>query len=472
MLAEYSSLLRRAAMTSDLVVVAGSFLVAYVLRDWLSVAGFGRVRPLEDHLWLLALVLGIWFCCLNVFGVYRVLRFQRSADILGRLAKAHAVGSLLLMVILFVARRWEVSRLLIQLFLVIAFVGLATVHLIVNGALRRHRREGFNSRRALIMGTGDRAARYIQFLREHPYWGVHVIGVADDRASGPKDEIEGVPIVGGMKDLPEILRSQPTDEVVFAVGPRDFPLVEEDLDLCQEMGVTSRLILDLPQRDWTRQDLVQVDGIGILSLDPVRRSLWALTLKRTIDVLGALVGLLVFAAAYLRYAREVRRDSPGPVMFSQVRVGRNRRLFALYKFRTMYVDAEARQAELQAANEMDGAVFKLRDDPRITPLGKRLRALHLDELPQFWNVLRGEMSMVGTRPPTLEEVECYRPHHRRRLSMKPGITGLWQLAGNERVRDFEEIVRLDCQYIDSWSIWLDVQILVKTIGKVMRRTGC
>jgi lipopolysaccharide/colanic/teichoic acid biosynthesis glycosyltransferase len=137
----------------------------------------------------------------------------------------------------------------------------------------------------------------------------------------------------------------------------------------------------------------------------------------------------------------------------------------------MYVDAEARQAELQAANEMDGAVFKLRDDPRVTPPGKWLRARHLDELPQFWNVLRGEMSLVGTRPPTLEEVECYRPHHRRRLSMKPGITGLWQLAGNESVRDFEEIVKLDCQYIDSWSIWLDLQILAKTVVKILRRSA-
>lgn len=468
---EYSPLFRRLAIASDLAVVAGSFFLAYVLRDWMSVAGIDPVRPLEDHLWLLALVLGIWFCCLNAFGVYRVLRFQRSAEILGRLAKAHVVGSLVLLGIPFVARRWEVSRLLLHLFLVTAFVGLAAKQLVIRGVSQRQRREGFNSRRALIVGAGDRAAQYIQFLREHPYWGVHVIGVAVEGASGPTEEIEAVPIVGGMKDLPEIMRSQPTDEVVFAVGPRDFPLVEEYLDLCQEMGVTSRLILDLPQRDWTRQDLVRVDGIGILSLDPVRRSPWALALKRTIDVLGALVGLLVFAAAYLRYAPLIRRDSPGPVLFSQVRVGRNRRLFALYKIRTMYVDAETRQAELRAANEMQGAVFKVRDDPRVTPVGKRLRALHLDELPQFWNVLRGEMSLIGTRPPTLEEVECYRPHHRRRLSMKPGITGLWQLAGNESVRDFEEIVRLDCQYIDSWSVWLDLQILAKTVVKVLRRTG-
>jgi lipopolysaccharide/colanic/teichoic acid biosynthesis glycosyltransferase len=237
------------------------------------------------------------------------------------------------------------------------------------------------------------------------------------------------------------------------------------------MGLTSRLILDLPQRNWTRQDLAVLDGVGILSLEPVRRSPLALAVKRATDIVGALVGLGVFALAYLWLARRIRRDSPGPVLFSQVRVGQNGRLFALYKFRTMHVDAEARLEGLRRVNEMQGAVFKLRNDPRITPIGHWLRARHLDELPQFWSVLRGEMSLVGTRPPTLDEVECYRPHHRRRLSMKPGITGLWQLAGNERVRDFEDIVRLDCEYIDRWSFGLDLQILARTVVKVLGRSG-
>jgi lipopolysaccharide/colanic/teichoic acid biosynthesis glycosyltransferase len=137
----------------------------------------------------------------------------------------------------------------------------------------------------------------------------------------------------------------------------------------------------------------------------------------------------------------------------------------------MQVDAEARRADLLAANEMTGHMFKLREDPRVTPIGRHLRARHLDELPQFWNVLRGEMSLVGTRPPTVEEVEFYQPHHRRRLSMKPGVTGLWQLAGNRNIRDFEDIVKLDCQYIDSWSVWLDLRILARTVIKVVQRSG-
>jgi exopolysaccharide biosynthesis polyprenyl glycosylphosphotransferase len=476
MLGEYSTLLRRATIASDLLVVVGSFLLAYMVRGRLLVPGLDQIRPIEEYLWLLALVAVIWLSCLNIFGFYDSLRYRERMDIFGSLVKAQAVAALLLLSVLFIARRWEVSRLFTQIFLGISFIAVTAEKLAVVSVLRHQRRAGRNSQAALVVGAVDRAARYIQFLRDHPYWGIRVVGVVDDGASGPdapepEDEVEGVQIVGPIKHLPEIVRSQPTDEVVFAIGPREFPLVEEYLDLCQEMGVTSRLVLDLPQRGWTRQDFAWVDGVAILSLDVVQVSPWRLAVKRVIDVVGALVGLLVFAATYLWCAPKVRRDSPGPVLFSQVRVGRHGRLFALYKFRTMYVDAEARQAELMAANEMRGLMFKLRDDPRITPIGKWLRAHHLDELPQFWNVLRGEMSLVGTRPPTLDEVESYRPHHRRRLSMKPGITGLWQLAGNQEIRDFEEIVRLDCQYIDSWSMWLDVRILVRTVTKVLHRTG-
>ena len=193
--------------------------------------------------------------------------------------------------------------------------------------------------------------------------------------------------------------------------------------------------------------------------------------KRVIDVAGAIAGLAAFGVAYLWYAPRIRRESPGPALFSQRRVGLNGRLFRLYKFRTMFLETPEDPRALASLNEMRGPIFKIRDDPRITPLGKKLRARHLDELPQVWNVLRGEMSLVGTRPPTVDEVEHYRPHHRRRLSMKPGITGLWQISGNEAVSDFETIVELDCRYIDSWSLWLDLRILGRTVVKVLGASG-
>lgn len=195
-------------------------------------------------------------------------------------------------------------------------------------------------------------------------------------------------------------------------------------------------------------------------------------IKRLMDIVGALVGLSFCSVVYLLCARTIRRQSGASVIFRQRRVGEGGRTFELFKFRTMKADAEKRLGKLQHRNEMRGPVFKIRNDPRIIPIGKWLRRYHLDELPQFWNVLTGEMSLVGSRPPTPLEVERYSHRHYLRLRMKPGLTGLWQLYGNAAVNDFEEIVKLDCRYIDKWSLWLDIKILLKTLPKILTGTGC
>jgi lipopolysaccharide/colanic/teichoic acid biosynthesis glycosyltransferase len=185
--------------------------------------------------------------------------------------------------------------------------------------------------------------------------------------------------------------------------------------------------------------------------------------------MGGLVGLSVLVAFYPVLAAAIKLTSPGPVFFKQVRVGKNGKRFVIYKFRSMHVDAEKRRGELEAENELRGAVFKIKDDPRITPVGKIIRKLSLDELPQFINVVKGEMSLVGTRPPTPEEVSGYQKWHHRRISIRPGMTGLWQVSGRNRVEDFDEIVKLDLKYIDSWSIWLDIAIMLRTVVVLFRR---
>jgi len=469
---EYRTLVRRVLIAADLEVLALSFLVAFVVRDRFLSAEVGELSSIDDYLWLLGLVLGIWFGCLKLFGFYRPTRYLRRRKIFGALVKAHGLGALVLLSLLFVARRWEVSRLLTQLFFFIGFVGLAGEKLVVVTMLRRLRARGLNSWRVLVVGPDDRARQYLRSLREHAHWGVRVVGVLESDGSGSAVSSGEYPILGKLRDLPDVLHREPMDEVLFTVSAQDFATVEPCLELCQEMGITSRVLLDLPRRAWTTEQLDWFEGQGVLSLEPVRRSLAAFACKRLIDVAGALAGLAAFGVAYLWYAPRIRRDSPGPALFSQRRVGLNGRLFRLYKFRTMYHEApEAAQARLAGRNEMRGPIFKIKDDPRITPLGKKLRARHLDELPQFWNVLKGEMSLVGTRPPTVDEVERYRPHHRRRLSMKPGVTGFWQLNGNDGVSDFEKIVELDCQYIDSWSLRLDLRVLGRTVVKVLQASG-
>ena len=196
-----------------------------------------------------------------------------------------------------------------------------------------------------------------------------------------------------------------------------------------------------------------------------------IVLKRLMDILGGIVGLLITAVVTIVLGPMIKLESPGPLFFSQKRVGRNGRIFKIYKFRSMYADAEERKKELMEQNEMDGLMFKMTDDPRITKIGKFIRKTSLDELPQFWNVLKGDMSLVGTRPPTVDEYNQYDQHHKSRLAMKPGLTGMWQVSGRSEITDFEEVVRLDNEYIMNFSISLDIKILIKTVFTVLKRKG-
>ena len=194
-------------------------------------------------------------------------------------------------------------------------------------------------------------------------------------------------------------------------------------------------------------------------------------MKRALDVIGSLVGMVILAVATVFVAPAIRLTSPGPVFFGQTRVGKNGRRFTCYKFRSMYLDAEERKKELMAQNEVDGLMFKMTDDPRITKVGRFIRRTSIDELPQFWNILKGDMSLVGTRPPTVDEFEQYEARHKCRLSMTPGLTGLWQISGRSEIKDFDEVVKLDMQYIDNWSIGLDIKILIKTVKAVLTGRG-
>ena len=196
-----------------------------------------------------------------------------------------------------------------------------------------------------------------------------------------------------------------------------------------------------------------------------------LAIKRFTDVIGSLVGIIISIPIIAITAIPLLIESPGPLFFKQERVGQNGRLFNIYKLRSMYKDAEERKKELMAQNKMDGFMFKMDNDPRITKVGRVIRKLSIDELPQFFNVLKGDMSLVGTRPPTVREFEQYENRHKRRLSMRPGITGMWQVSGRSNINDFEEVVKLDCEYIDNWNLWLDIQILLKTVKVILTHEG-
>ena len=242
------------------------------------------------------------------------------------------------------------------------------------------------------------------------------------------------------------------------------PFTQKYVDLCIEMGVTVRLVVDFYKRRRANSYVSSVGTYPVITYHTIILNTYEQFIKRVMDIIGGMIGIIVFSPIMLVTAIAIKLDSPGPVLFKQTRVGQNGRHFKIYKFRSMYIDAEERKKELMAQNEIAGGVmFKMKDDPRITRVGKVIRKLSIDELPQFFNIVGGTMSLVGTRPPTLDEVEKYQTKQCRRISIKPGLTGVWQVSGRSNVTDFEEIVRMDVEYIDNWSLLLDIKILFKTV---------
>lgn len=282
-------------------------------------------------------------------------------------------------------------------------------------------------------------------------------------------EIQDIPVVASADTFLEYLRTHVVDEVYINGNTRASS--EALAAQLVELGVTVHV--NLIQTKNIAADK-RVEGFGnyiVLTSSMHIANPRQLLIKRLMDIAGALVGLLFTAIAFLIFAPVIKIQSPGPVFFKQVRIGRNGRRFHFYKFRSMYMDAEQRKAELMKENQMQGNMFKMDNDPRIIPIGHFMRKYSIDELPQFWNVLKGDMSLVGTRPPTEDEYEQYAYHHKARLGIKPGLTGMWQVSGRSEITDFEQVVALDTEYIANWTLGLDVSILFKTVGVVLSGKG-
>ena len=327
--------------------------------------------------------------------------------------------------------------------------------------------KGFNVRRILIVGNMSRGKFVSDLLTSQVSWGHQLVGRL--KTSGEKKDTEDT--LGSLEDLPKILRKKAVDEVVFAVdGDRSVDIAKH-LNFCKQTGVPARILPALWEEGEHGLSVDKLQGVPFFTIQSDRFNATGLLYKRILDIVGGLVGFLFFLLMYPFVALAIKLDSPGPVIFNQKRMGQNGRTFDLYKFRSMHQDAEERKKELLDKNEMEGEMFKVKDDPRITRIGKILRKTSLDEFPQFLNVLKGEMSLVGTRPPTLDEVKKYKPWHLKRISAKPGITGLWQVSGRNKITKFDEIVKLDCSYLDQWRFADDLIILLKTIWVVLRRKG-
>lgn len=417
--------------------------------------------------------------------------FGQAQDITRRAWKAEALLSLqfnlmlaavMAVFLLITKARLLESRYLYAGILCFNAVLLFLFHSLLKKYLSRYFYKGSFATLVGIITTSDRARPLLKDLKKD--WTKNFRGVAllDALPSERDAFVCGVPVVAGYEDFMDWMRRDSLDEIYinvpYATGESLLPFVDE----MESMGLTIHLNIPVLERFLPRtgeegwiphldRAIEEAGHVPFVTVAVTRRSMGELVIKRCMDILGGLVGCLISIPIIAAVAIPLKLESRGPLIFKQQRVGLNGRVFNIYKLRSMYQDAERRKQELMQQNEMNGLMFKITDDPRITRVGRFIRRTSIDELPQFWNVLRGDMSLVGTRPPTLDEYERYESHHKRRLSMKPGITGMWQVSGRSDIEDFEEVVRLDVQYIDNWSLKLDVKIILKTIAVVFSRSG-
>jgi exopolysaccharide biosynthesis polyprenyl glycosylphosphotransferase len=455
---------RLALMAADGVSAVGLFVVVSRFRfgeSWPSAWDRAGVDPLVA-IWLYAasLVAALW-----LFGLYRLrARWSVRSEIadVARVMLLLAVGSFSL---LFAVKLPQVSRLFLLTLFGLQIVVTVGSRLGVRQILHALRDRGYNTRYVLVVGSGPPARAFADAIEAHRELGLRVVGhLAEDE--GPS-RVGTRPVLGAVDDIQTVLHERIVDEVAVCLAPSAVGLVEPIARLCEEEGKIVRIPLAEYSLSLPGGRVEEFDGVAVLSLVYGPDRIVGLLLKRALDLVLGLVAIALLSPFLTLVALWIRAVDGGPVLFRQRRVGLHGRPFQVVKFRTMVPDAEERLAELQGLNEIRGHAFKLANDPRLTRTGRFLRATSLDELPQLWNVIKGEMSLVGPRPPLPREVAGYDLWHRRRLSMKPGITGLWQVEAR-REEQFDRWVELDLSYIDRWSIWLDLKIILRTIPAMLQ----
>jgi exopolysaccharide biosynthesis polyprenyl glycosylphosphotransferase len=459
------TLLRLALTAADAISALVLFVVVSYLvlgpdwrLKWTASTGTNPIVP------ALAYAYG-WVAAAWLVGMYRL---RAHWTIIGDLREVLRLGALVAsatIIVIFVLNLDEISRpLMLALFsaqVVVTFLS----RVIIRRVFGWFRVRGYNGRQMLILGTGDAAKSFAALVARHPELGLRVVGFLRPHERGPVT-VDG-PILGGIDDIERIFHERVIDEVAVCLPVSDWEFIEPVTVLCREEGKAVRIPLADIGLGWFTGRIEDVDGIPVLSHVLVPDQVVGLLLKRTMDIAMAAVGLLVLAPFFAVIGAVMIATEGRPVFFRQVRVGLQGRPFTIVKFRTMVPDAEARYAEVVALSDTQGAAFKMTNDPRITKLGAFLRKTSIDELPQLWNVLRGEMSIVGPRPAPPREVAEYDVWHRRRLSMKPGITGLWQVEARLD-ESFDRRAALDLRYIDGWSVWLDMKIIARTIPAMLQ----
>ena len=461
----------------DVAAVMFAFGLAAIVvsqRATVTFAEFFEMRVKIQNFVVFGVLLLVWHQIFVLFGMYASRRLSLRLDEIKDVLKATTAGTLVIIFVrLFVRMDLVTPEFLLIFWLTSSFV-IVLARLLMRSLLYRARRHGRNLRDMLIVGTNPRAVQFAQKMRDSQFLGYRVIGFVDQEWPGLQDFSQsGFSLACNFDELLPYLRKNVVDEVVVALPMRSLhSRASEVMTICEEQGILVRFISNLFDAKASRRSVVMLDeDDSVITHNTVKLDGWAVVIKRTIDIVVSASMTLLLLPVFLLTALLIKLSSPGPVFFVQKRIGLNKRHFGIYKFRTMVIDAEKRMKEIEHLNEVSGPVFKIKNDPRITPLGKFLRKTSIDELPQLFNVLMGDMSLVGPRPLPLRDYEGFSEDwQRRRFSVRPGVTCLWQIGGRSAI-SFKQWMELDLQYIDKWSLLLDFKILLKTIPAVLKGSG-
>jgi len=472
---KYKRLLYLSLIVSDTILINLAFALAYWIRyelQWIRAVDEANYVPYVEYLPLSLLLTAVLLVAYKLDGVYEFPRGRSWLAESYRIVRGTTTGVILMVVGLFFYRPYFFSRLIFIYAFVLIVIFLSFARLVKNLILAQLRERGIGVRRVLIVGAGEIGRMVMRTIVAQPELGYQVVGFIDDDPEKGNSEIGRFKGLGSIDNLRNLLQSEEynIEEVLITLPWMYHRKIISIMAQCERQNIMARLVPDIFQMSLSRVEIEDLNGIPLIGIREIAFSRWGLVLKRAIDIVASGLGLVVLSPLLGLVALAIKLDSPGPVLFRQVRVGKGGKHFVLYKFRSMREGAEQEQEKLAELNEATGPLFKIRDDPRLTRVGKIIRRMSIDELPQLYNVLRGEMSLVGPRPPVPKEVEAYLEWHKKRLEISPGLTGLWQVSGRSDLT-FDEMVLLDIYYIENWSPALDTIITLRTIPRVLFGDG-
>jgi exopolysaccharide biosynthesis polyprenyl glycosylphosphotransferase len=462
---------------ADLLCINLTFLLAYFLR-----CGFHNMYALSGYRMIILVAMILHFC-ISFFSNYYSGILKRGYIKEIKMVILHnivLIGALFAyMFVLQIGDNY--SRIVLVAFFFMNIITMYIVHITLKYILRKRVVQIAKQQRLLVVTTAKLAQETIERLMDGPDKSYYIVGITLDEKDENIQQVKGIPVVAYGKDVYDYACRHVIDSVVICLNSSAMEKADEMAEKFLNMGITVHIKVNMLLKGLEQVYMGHINGANVITASTKTVAPTEMYFKRLIDICAGIAGCLITGVLFIFIAPAIKiADPKGTVFFAQERAGKNGRPFKIYKFRSMYADAEERKKELMNQNKMDGLMFKLDADPRIIGsgpdgtkkgLGHFLRSTSLDEFPNFWSILKGDMSLVGTRPPTMDEYEKYEYHHKSRLATKPGLTGLWQVSGRSNFTDFEEIVKLDNEYIKSWSVGLDIKIILKTIVVVFTRNG-